>query len=476
MNVCRTKNIRRTIVFAIASLSCSLAMAQNEPIADSLKIVLGEPLPSDSSKLKFVATPATEYIPGDDTPQVVTDRLNSLQKTIALPYNDKVHAFINYFTVRDRDYTRMILRRQHLYFPLFEKQLAKYNLPDELKYLSVIESGLNPRAVSGARAVGLWQFMSATGKYFDLHNDWYMDDRMDPEKSTEAACKYLSELYTIFRDWHLALAAYNSGPGTVRRAIKRSGYKKSFWEIYNFLPKETRSYVPQYIAIIYALNHAEEHNIIELYKEEIVPNDTVLVQQYLHFETFAKLTGTCVEELQKLNPSFHRSVVPEGKTVVFKVPLIAKQALINNRASIMDSASKVGRKELYELAKNAIGSTAGKELMKHRVRSGEALGTIARRYSVRVEDIKRWNNLNNNLIREGKSLSLWVLSSKKNTISATAKIETLIASEGKTYTVQPGDTLWDISRKFEGLTIEKIKALNKMKTAKLQPGQKLIVG
>ena len=151
----------------------------------------------------------------------------------------------------------MVLRRKDLYFPLFEKYLAKYNLPDELKYLSIIESGLNPRATSRARAVGLWQFMSGTGRYFNLHSDWYMDDRMDPEKSTEAACRYLIQLHTIFKNWELALAAYNSGPGTVRKAIRRSGYKKTFWEIYNYLPRETRAYLPQYVAMIYAVNHAE---------------------------------------------------------------------------------------------------------------------------------------------------------------------------------------------------------------------------
>jgi len=176
--------------------------------------------------------------------KLIADRLNCLEQTISLGYNNKVHAFIEYFTVRDRDYTRSMLRRKDLYFPLFEKKLKEYKLPDELKYLSIIESALNPRAVSAARAVGLWQFMSGTSRYLGLHDNWSIDERMDPEKATDAACRYLSQLYSIFHDWHLALAAYNSGPGTVRWAIRRSGYKKTFWEIYNFLPRETRSYVP----------------------------------------------------------------------------------------------------------------------------------------------------------------------------------------------------------------------------------------
>ncbi len=464
-------------VFSIsAALLSSVAFAQQEPAADSLKIALELSLSSDSIKPNFLSPVVTEYIPGDDAPELIADRLSCLQRTIALPYNDRVHAFINYFTVRDRDYTRMILRRQHLYFPLFEKHLALYNLPEELKYLAVIESGLNPRAVSGARAVGLWQFMSATGKYFDLNHDWYQDERMDPEKSTQAACRYLSQLYSIFKDWHLALAAYNSGPGTVARAIKRSGNKRSFWEIYNFLPQETRSYVPQYIAIIYALNHAEEHNIIEPYKEELLPNDTLLVTHYLHFETFAKLTGTCLEELQKLNPSIHRGAIPEGKTMTIYVPQFAKQKLDLNRSIILDSASKVGKNEIEPLAKNAFGNTDGKKVVNHKVKTGEGLGSIAKKYSVRIEDIKKWNNLSGNLIHPDKNLSIWIEARSKVSSASSLQIRNLIDKDGKIYTVQPGDTLWDISRKFEGLTIERIKSLNKMKTVKLQPGQKLIVG
>jgi membrane-bound lytic murein transglycosylase D len=461
------------VLFFLLPITCQIAFAQQKSEIDSLNLIAE--VKTDSVKSVVLSMP-TEYIPGDDTPELVADRLSCLQKTIALPYNDKVHAFINYFTVRDRDYTRMILRRRQLYFPLFEKHLSDFNLPIELKYLSVIESGLNPRAVSGARAVGLWQFMSATGKYFNLNNDVYEDDRMDPEKSTIAACRYLSQLYSIFHDWHLALAAYNSGPGTVSRAIKRSGGKRSFWEIYDLLPAETRSYVPQYIAIVYALNHAEDHNIIEHYQEENLPNDTLLVTKYLHFETLANLTGTCKEDLQKLNPAFHRGVIPDGKSAIMRLPLLAKRNLNQNRFLILDSASKVGRQELDESLKSVIGSTYGKEKVTYRVRSGEALGTIANKFAVRVEDIKKWNNLNTSLIHPGKGLSIWVVPGRKNVATSLAKIQTIIDKEGKTYTVQPGDTLWEITRKFNGLTVEKIKSLNKMKSVKLQPGQKLIVG
>lgn len=437
------------------------------------------PLDTLHPLVTFVPAQDLEFIPADETPELIADRLSCLQKKVPLTYNDKTHAFINYFVVKDRDYTRMVIRRKDLFFPLFEKYFEKYNLPDELKYLSVIESGLNPKAVSRARAVGLWQFMAGTGKYFNLKYDWYLDDRMDPEKSTEAACKYLSQLYSMFHDWELALAAYNSGPGTVRKAIRRSGYKKSFWEVYPFLPRETRAYVPQYVAIIYAMNHAAEHNIIETSREEFMPHDTLQIKKFLHFETFAKLTGTCVEDLQKLNPSVQRNAIPEtGKTYTVKIPVHAKLNLEMNRVSILDSASKVGRRELEMVAKKTTGSTYGRESVTYSVKSGDVIGLIAQRHHVRVEDIKRWNNLQSNVIRPGQRLNIWILPSGTVIASKTPRVTTEIFSspQGKVYTVQPGDSLWDISKKFQGLTIEKIKSLNNLKTNKLQPGQKLIVG
>ena len=214
------------IFMLIAGDVAAQVIVPRDTIAEEVEseILAGDTL---SNPLLFVLPMPYEYIPAEESPELVADRLSCLQQTIPLQYNSNVHGFINYFTIRNREYTRLMLRRKDLYFPLFEKYLRQYNLPDELKYLSIIESGLNPRAVSRASAVGLWQFMSYTGRYFGLQNDWYFDDRMDPEKSTEAACKYLSQLFTLFNSWDLALAAYNSGPGTVKRAIRKSGYKKN---------------------------------------------------------------------------------------------------------------------------------------------------------------------------------------------------------------------------------------------------------
>ena len=464
-------------------------------VVDSLEVAEAEEdllYKSDTADYVYFVLPSElEYVPGDDDPALIADRLACIQRTMPLTYNERIHAFVNYFTVKDREYTRMMMRRKNLYFPIFEKYLAKYGLPDELKYLSIIESGLNPRATSRVRAVGLWQFMAATGKHYGLNNNWYIDDRMDPEKSTDAACRFLRDLYNMFHDWELALAAYNTGPGNVKRAIRKSGYKKpegnhmvqkTFWDIYPHLPRETRSYVPQFVAITYAMNYLDEHNFFDEGEEMLPKYDTVQITKFLNFETFANLTGTCVEDLQRLNPSIQRNAIPEtNKIYTFYVPQDAKLNLGENRFAVLDSASKTGKKEIELLARNTEGTTYGRDRLIYRVRNGDVLGSIAIRHGVRVNDLKKWNNLRSNTIHVGQRLSIW-LRSNPNATTALASSKTKAPTQqvpipgSKTYTVQPGDTLWDISKKFEGLTIEKIKSLNNLNNTKLQPGQKLIIG
>jgi membrane-bound lytic murein transglycosylase D len=283
-------------------------------------------------------------------------------------------------------------------------------------------------------------------------------------------------LYGIFGDWELALAAYNSGPGNVKRAIRRSGYKKTFWDIYPYVPRETRSYVPQFVAITYTMQHLEEHNFLLENQLAYPQSDTLLVKKYLHLPTFARLTNTCAEDITLLNPSILHYAIPDvSKPVILRVPVATKLALENNRSFVLDSASRVGKKELEALAKNAIGNTYGKDKVVYRVRSGDVLGSIAIRYNVRVADIKKWNNLRSNTIRVGQRLNIWLKPSTIKKDTAQQKIN-IPLPDSKTYTVQEGDTLWSISRKFEGLSIEKIKELNNLQTNSIQPGQKLVLG
>ncbi len=429
-----------------------------------------------------------DFIP--DAPyDLVADRISCIEADVPLSYNERVKAFIDYFTVRDRAYTRMIMRRVDYFFPIFEEYLRKYDLPEDLKYLSIIESGLAPNAISPARAVGLWQFVSYTGKMYGLDNDWYLDERMDPHASTDAAARHLRDLYRMFGDWELALAAYNCGPGNVRKAIRRSGYKKTFWEIYRYLPRETRSYVPQFVAMIYTLKYAPEHNLFIDEKEfEVYPvTDTIHISQYFHLETFCNQVGLCLDDILKLNPQIKRGALPEG-TVNFalKIPYEIKEEVELNRSFLMDTASKVGREELVYLSRNMPGSTYGRERIVHRVSSGEVLGTIAQQYRVRVSDIREWNSLNSNLIRVGQRLSIWVLptynSSTKdlylsaaNTTAAVPVAPQAIQEGKKIHIVQYGDTLWDIANLYANLSIEKIKQLNNLSSNVIKPGMKLIV-
>jgi membrane-bound lytic murein transglycosylase D len=231
---------------------------------------------------------------------------------------------------------------------------------------------------------------------------------------------------------------------------------------------------------VYAMNYAPEHNLLEVAREQLQPHDTIQIKQFLHFETYANLTGTCVEDMQRLNPSVMRSALPDnGRTHILKVPVWSKTALNLNRQIILDSASKIGRKTLDALAKNSSGNTYGREVQSYRVQSGDVLGTIAERFSVRVDDLKNWNGLYSNKIRVGQRLTIWTFpvrnaASVKSTAEMPSSI--IIPPNSKTYIVQPGDTLWDISKKLPGISVEKIKNLNNLKGNKLQPGQKLIIG
>jgi len=409
--------------------------------------------------------------------EAIEKRYNSLDLEIDIQFNNSVDAFVNYFTVRDRGYTREMLRRKAVYFPIFEKYLKAYDLPEELKYLPIIESGLNPKAVSGPRAVGLWQFMAPTGKEQGLKIDWYIDERMDPEKATEAACKYISWLYGIFDDWKLTLAAYNSGIGNVKRAIRRAGYKNDFWEVYRYLPRETRSYVPQFAAMVYAMEFADEHNIF--IDEELYPVDVeeITVNQFVYLKSFAEAGGFDLDELRQLNPAIKKDAVPEHmKGFKLRIPKQQANQFSSNSVQILAQAAE-GRREFEKMATGMPGSTFGKEKSTYRVRSGDVLGGIALKYGVKVSDIRAWNGLRGSMIRVGQKLTIYTgpdFIADRTIVQTRPKDQPIPSS--KVHVVQPGDTLWDISRMYKGLSIQKLKSLNNLKSNSLKPGMKLRIG
>ena len=432
----------------------------------------------------------TEIIP-DNTYDEIADRMTCIENEVPLHFNERVSAFIDYFAIKDRNYTRDIIRKKELYFPIFSEALARHNMPDELKYLSIVESGLRPNAISRANAVGLWQFISSTGKMYGLQSDWYVDERMDPYEATDAACRHLKDLYRMFDSWELALAAYNCGPGNVRKAIRRSGYKKEFWEIYKYLPRETRSYVPQFVAITYLFNHLDEHGFMEKPEHFYPEMDTILISQYFHVETFCNQIGLCLDDILLWNPQIKRGALPEGtRNFALQIPVEWKDSIVNNRLALYDTASKVGKEHLEYLARNTPGSTYGRERIYYRVKSGDVLGKIANQYGVRVSDIRTWNRLSGNLIRVGQRLSIWVLptyssSTKDLYTSSTTSVAKPISTQinqsatninpsGRLYTVKTGDSLWSIS-KDNNTTIEKLKQVNKLASNMIQPGQSLVI-
>lgn len=427
-----------------------------------------------------------EYIP-EASYLEIEDRLKCLNAEMPLHFNRNVKQFVEYFTIRNRPYTKKIIGRADLFFPIFDHYLSKYELPKELRYLAIVESGLNPFAVSRAGAVGLWQFMPSTGRDFKLKQTWYIDERVDPYEATEKACIYLKRLHRTFNDWSLALAAYNSGPGNVRKAIRRAGGHGSFWDIYRHLPRETRSYVPQFVAVTYTMNYTEEHNLPRPPKMYPIVFDTIHVSGYMHLETFANQINVCVDDMIALNPHLVRGAIPSTAwKFPLRVPSDKYDEILSYKKELIDSASRVGRHELQRLAKNEPGSTFGRERIIYRVRSGDVLGIIAQRYHVRVSDIRIWNNMRGSMIRVGQKLKIYVLpaynSSTRNVYAGTSskntkanKLVSKSLNESKYHTVQFGDSLWDISKLYANLSVEKLKKWNNLTSNKIKPGQKLII-
>jgi membrane-bound lytic murein transglycosylase D len=419
-----------------------------------------------------------DYVP-DFTYEEVAARIQKMDLEMDFELNDRVFSFIQYFTVRNRDYMKMVLARKEQYFPMYEETMKDFSMPVEIQHLSIIESGLDPKIKSHMGAMGLWQFMPATGREYGMQVNPDIDDRMDPEKSTVAAAKYLKALYKMFGDWEVALAAYNCGPGNVRKAIRKSGGKNTFWGIYDHLPKETRSYVPQFQAMLYILNHLEEHNLHLEEPSYPMEYEQIRFDKTFHLKTLASLTAVCLNDLEKLNPSIKLGKIPEShRSMSLRIPKSKAFFIKDNLAWIGDSLSKTTPVLLASSSQKEVstGSTSTQQTsskLVYKVKSGDALGTIATRHGVTLTQIKQWNNLSSNLIKVGQVLILHA-----NAEPSTAKTIALNSenpTSSKTYTVRPGDSLWVISQKHS-LSIEQIKRLNNLNSTQIKPGQRLIVG
>lgn len=341
---------------------------------------------------------------------VYANRLSRIPAVMELTYNGVVKKYIDQYTERLRNQVSFMLAASNFYIPLFEEALDAYNLPMELKYLPVIESALRPGAVSRAGASGLWQFMLNTGKTYGLETNSLVDERRDPIKSTWAAARYLKDLYAIYKDWNLVIAAYNCGPGNINKAIHRGGGATDYWKIYNYLPRETQGYVPAFIAANYTMTYYCDHNICPMETDIPAYTDTIQINQSLHFKQISEVCGIPMEQLRSLNPQYKRDLIPGNtRSYTLRLPDSLITAFIDKQDSIYAYQAKELQNEQVLSQVTTPAATSSRRTARvttHKIRSGETLSTIARRYGVTVSNLKRWNGLRNSNISAGRRLKI----------------------------------------------------------------------
>ncbi len=390
-----------------------------------------------------------------------------------IEYNPILESVIKSYLKRNKQGMERLMALSSYYFPLFEQELDKRDIPLEIKYLAIVESALNPRAKSRVGATGLWQFMFTTGKMHGLDVSSYVDERMDPVRATEAAAEYLASLYKVFGDWDLVLASYNSGPGNVSKAIRRSGGSTDYWNLRRYLPRETAGYVPAFLATLYLFEYADEHKF-QPQKPDIVyfETDTIQVKKLITFDQVTKVTGVEKEMLQFLNPSYKLDIIPfiEDEKYTLRLPKNAAGKFVNNENAIYQYTQT----QIAEAEKELPKYIETEDRIRYKVRPGDYLGKIAERYGVGVSSIKRWNNMRSNNLRAGQYLTIY----PRKPVAVASSEKTTKSSEGsnpKTYTVRKGDSLWSISKKFPGVTVQNLRAWNDMNSNSLKPGMKLKV-
>lgn len=453
--------------------------------------------------------PEADTLMPDFSDSVYMQRLSEIPSVIDLTYNRIVKNYINVYTRKRREQVRVMLGLSDFYFPMFGEIFNYHGVPYELQYLAIIESALNPRAVSRARAVGAWQFMYYTGKQYGLTINSLVDERRDPIASTHAAARYLVDLHKIYNDWTLALAAYNCGPGNVNKAIRRSGGRRNFWDIFYYLPRETRGYVPAFIAATYTMNFYEDHLITRAPLQLPRHTDTIMVHEPLHLKQVAEVLGIPIGQLRDLNPQYVVDVVPANakKAYSIKIPIEQTASFIDYQDSIFaykdsvffDKGKLVASPQRYSAAYKVDLPADKYDKLYYTVQSGDNVGFIADWYDVRASDLRYWNNINRNIIRSGQKLLIYkpkgksaryaevsnmsfaekqkfagrsTPASSASTTSTSTKSLSSGSSSYITYTVRQGDTLWEIAQKYPGTSETEIARLNNMtNSSRIQPGQ-----
>lgn len=458
--------------------------------------------------------------------EVYIERIKAMNSFISLPYNDIVRNYIILYSEKMPTKMSSILGLCDYYMPIFQEIFDRYDMPEELKAMAVIESALNPLAVSRAGAKGMWQFMYSTAKIYGLNINSFVDERLDPVKSAEAAARYLKDSYEIFGDWNLAIASYNCGAGNVNKAIRRSGGKRAFWDIWPYLPRETRGYVPAFVGALYAMTYYKEHGIRPEPVQMPAHVDTFKINKMLHFGQVAELTGAPMEQIKNLNPQYKHEIIPGNeKEYILRLPYTYTNSFIEHQDSIHIYKSDIF---FNPVTIKKIKDGGDGERIVYKVKSGDYLGRIASKYRVSVAQIKRWNNLSSNNIRIGQKLIIYrgggapsssssasssssstatssaqsssktsgsssAQSSSKTSASSSASsgssktssgTSTSSATSGKqasasqstgeyiVYVVKEGESLYTIAKKFPGVSAQNIMDYNNI-SANIKPGMKI---
>ena len=414
---------------------------------------------------------------------VYMERIKQMNSFITLPYNEIVKNYIILYSEKMGERMENMLSLCSYYMPIFQETFDRYDLPEELKAMAIIESALNPRAVSRAGAKGMWQFMYSTARQYGLQIDSFVDERMDPVKSADAAARYLKDAYEIFGDWNLAIASYNCGAGNVNRAIRRSGGSRAFWDIWPFLPRETRGYGPAFVGALYTMKYYKEHGLRPAGIEMPAHVDTFKINKMLHLKQVSELTGAPLEQLKDLNPQYKHEIIPgNDREYILRIPYNYTNAFIDHEDSLYTYKADI---YFNPATIKKIKDGGDGERIVYKVKSGDYLGRIATKYRVSVNQIKRWNNLKSNNIRIGQKLIIYrggkVTSSSSSTSggssakpSAPAQKSTPVdpSAEYTIYTVKEGESLYLISKKFPGVSAQNIMDFNGI-GSNIKPGMKI---
>jgi membrane-bound lytic murein transglycosylase D len=488
------------------------------PVSDTIIIrsdIYSEKITADLDSLvnswyvKMALANNPQYFSDDTAGTVYPDsvyisRLNKINSVIKLRYNNIIRNHIHVYTVKQRDKFSVVLGLKDYYFPMIENIFDSYGLPVELKYMAVIESALHTNAVSRAGATGLWQFMYSTGRFYGLTVNSIVDERRDPVKATHAAAKYLRDLYDIYKDWVLVIAAYNCGPGNVNKAIRRSGNKKDYWDIYYRLPRETRGYIPQYVAATYAVNYYAEHNIQPLPLNFPIATDTIMINKDIHLAQISEVMKIPLGELRALNPQYRTGLVPGStKPLSLTLPLSHLGDFIDLNDTIRSYKSDIYLNKATRIDDPSRSTwlppdIKGKTKLIYTVKEGDNLGFISEWYRVGLSEVKYWNNIYRNTIRIGQKLAIYVDPLKSDyysridsmsfaekqamigkSVPVNPQISAIISdseTDGEfiTHTVRYGDTIWDIVKLYDSVTISEVLSLNNISDPqKIQVGQKL---